>query len=352
MDRLAEIDGAAGGGQMLRSAVALSAVSGRPVRITNIRGARPQPGLRPQHLTAVQAAARVCSGAVSGAEIGSREIEFRPGPIASQPDLRLDIGTAGSVTLVLQCLLPALAHAPTRSALTLIGGTDVPFAPPFGYFQHVFAPALAVLGPRVEARLAQRGFYPRGGGDVSVAVNPSPLLRSLEWLDRGRVVRVRGCAASLGLPDHIVRRMRDAALAALRKCGTDDIAVEAEVAAAGAGEGCGIALWAECEGGLRFGGSALGRRGKRAEEVGEEAARALLSELRGAAAVDSHLADQLIVWLALAAGPSEFTTSRLTDHLRSACQVADAVVGARFELTEGPPARVRCHPSPSSSRPV
>ncbi|UCC68792.1 MAG: RNA 3'-phosphate cyclase [Armatimonadota bacterium] len=344
MRGLVVIDGSEGGGQMLRNAVALSAVSGRPVRVENIRGARPKPGLRPQHLMAVKAAAHACGANLIGAELGSPEIEFQPGGAPTSDQWTLDVGTAGSVMLVLQCLLPALARAPTESSITLIGGTDVPFAPPFDYFQEVFVPALAELGPRVEARLVRRGFYPKGGGEVAVTVHPAEAIRAIARRERGAVARIAGRAYSLGLPGHIVERMRESALTPLSAGGHGDAHIESEVVARGRSEGCGIVLWAECEGGARIGASALGRRGKRAEEVGEEAAQELVSELESGGAVDSRLADQMIVWMAMADGPSEVTTSRLTDHIRSAAEVAQMIVGARFAIEEGPPARVTCCP--------
>jgi len=366
MANLITIDGSEGGGQMLRNAVALSAVTGRPIRVVNIRGARPQPGLRPQHLLAVRAVAEVCGAEVTGAAIGSREIEFRPGSIAAKLGWRLDVGTAGSVLLVLQSLLPALAVAPAPSELTLIGGTDVPFAPPFDHFQKVFLPALAEIGPQVEARLVRRGFYPKGGGEVRVEVRPAGTTQSFSWLNRGPLLGIRGRSYSQSLPAHIAERMRDAAVNVLREEGHRP-GVEIEVVERGCGtqtgrrlreacvggvheprpqpsEGCGIFLWAECEGGRRFAGSALGRRGKRAEEVGREAAHALLGELAREWAAESHLADQLIVWMAMADGPSEFTTGRITDHVRNAAVVAEQIASARFTLEEGMPSRVKCEP--------
>jgi RNA 3'-terminal phosphate cyclase (ATP) len=338
------INGSEGGGQMLRNAVALSAVTGRPVRVVNIRGARPQPGLRPQHLLAVRATAEACGGRLLGAEIGSREIVFEPGEVAPRQGWRLEVGTAGSVMLILQSLLPALAAANGPSELTLTGGTDVPFAPPYDHFDQVFLPALSELGPQVTMQLVRRGFYPKGGGQMRVIVGQERVscpVRSFAWTKRGAAVGIRGRSYSQGLPSHIAERMRSAALNVLSGSGQEP-AVELEMLESGPGEGCGIVLWAECEGGRRFAGSALGRRGKRAEEVGREAARALLSELAGDWAVETHLADQLIVWMALADGPSEFTTAKLTDHVRNAVIVAEAVAGARFALEEGRPARVKC----------
>jgi RNA 3'-terminal phosphate cyclase (ATP) len=394
------INGSSGGGQMLRNAVALSAVTGRPVRVTDIRGARPQPGLRPQHLLAVRATAEACGGRLLGAEIGSREIEFRPGAVRSPPlppfgkggavaretcptpaetaagvGYKLDVGTAGSVLLILQSLLPALALADGPSNITLIGGTDVPFAPPFDHFDRVFLPALSEMGPRITMQLVRRGFYPKGGGELRVSVEPAPAVRAFSWCERGSVTRIAGRSYSQGLPSHIAERMRDSAVNVLRDSGYRP-EVELEVVEGGresgrrlreacaggvheprpqASDGCGIVLWVDCEGGRRLAGSALGRRGKRAEEVGREAAHALLGELAvrepaeglpyGGPAVETHLADQLIVWMAMANGPSEFTTGKITDHVCNAVTVAEAIAGARYTLEEGRPARVKCEPA-------
>lgn len=347
MSEVVIIDGASGGGQVLRNAVALSAVTGRPIRVTNIRGSRPKPGLRPQHLTALRAAADLCQARLDGAEISSGQIEFHPRDFPSGVTRRLDVGTAGSLTLVLQCLLPALAQAATESQLTLVGGTDVPFSPPFDYFERVFLPALRGMGVPVVSELVARGFYPRGGGQAKVQVRPARAVTPVAWLERGGVERITGRSFSLGLPEHITRRMREAACARLQRAGYGDLAIEVEVVARGRSEGCGIALEAECEGGARLGGNALGRRGKRAEEVGEEAAEMLLAEIEPGAAVDSHLADQLVVWMARAEGPSEFTTTRVTDHLRAAAKVAEAMAGVRFSFEEGKRVRVRCMPGAS-----
>jgi len=220
----------------------------------------------------------------------------------------------------------------------------VPFAPPYDYFHQVFLPSLKAFGPRVESQLIGRGFYPKGGGEVTVEVAPAPRIAPIIWAERGRVTRVSGHCYSLGLPAHVAERMRTAAWAVLNSVGYRKAELALEVVPQGLSTGCGIVLWAETESGRRLGASALGERGKPAERVGEEAARALLQELKPRGAVDSHLSDQLIVWMALADGPSEFTTSRVTDHLTSAAQVAAALVGAQFSLEEGPPVRVTCRP--------
>ena len=196
---------------MLRNATALAAVTGRPVRVVNIRGGRSQPGLRPQHLLGLRALAEICRGELSGAEIGSTEIALLPGDLRAHTDWRLDVGTAGSVTLLLQSLLPALSHAPAASSLTLIGGTDVPFSPPIDYVLHTLLPALRTMGVEAEVELIRRGFYPKGGGEVHARVRPCEALRGVAWTERARVIRARGRAYSQGLPAHIVPRLSEAA---------------------------------------------------------------------------------------------------------------------------------------------
>jgi len=327
---------------MLRNAVALSAVTGRSVRVENIRGARTKPGLRPQHLTSVRAAAAICGAELTGAHIGSRVIEFRPGELSPNTDWRFDIGTAGSTLLVLQSILPVLSIAYQSSSINLTGGTDVPFAPPFDYFANVFAPALARLGPFVAANIERRGFYPKGGGQMQVNIQPSEAIRSFSWTERGAVKRICGVAYSQGLADYIVDRMRDAAAHTLTSSGYAEIDIEIEVTGKGPSEGCGIVLWTECDNGQCLAGSALGRRGKRAEEVGRDAAHALNREIDSSAAVGTHLGDQLMVWMAMAAGPSEITVPQITDHIRTAAHVAEGLAGARFTLEEATPSRVKC----------
>ena len=245
MPDLVNIDGSSGGGQILRNAVALSTVTGRPVRVVNIRAARPKPGLRPQHLTGLTAAAKLCGGTLSGGAIGSTEIEFHPGEVRPRRNWRLDIGTAGSIALLLQCLLPALARASSKSSLVIQGGTDVPFAPPLDYFREVFLPALAELGPQVTVRGARRGFYPKGGGEVELRAEPASRLRVIEWNERGEATKIHGLSFSLGLPDHIVKRMRVSAANILYAQGYRDLDIRLEVAEGGRSEGCGIVILEE-----------------------------------------------------------------------------------------------------------
>lgn len=201
------IDGSKGegGGQILRSSVALSAVTGRPCRIDNIRAGRKKPGLMRQHLTAVKAAAEVCQAQLAGASIGSSRLDFSPGRITGG-DYQFSVGTAGSATLVLQTVLPALLIAERPSDLVLEGGTHNPLAPPFDFLVRSYLPLLKRMGLSVTAELVRPGFYPAGGGCVRVHVEPAGEFKSLELLERGDIVRRQVRAMIAHLPKHVGQR--------------------------------------------------------------------------------------------------------------------------------------------------
>ncbi|GAB4387821.1 MAG: RNA 3'-terminal phosphate cyclase [Thermodesulfovibrionales bacterium] len=317
-----EIDGSLGegGGQILRTALSLSALTGKAFRIFSIRKARPRPGLMPQHLTAVRAAAQAAGARVDGASQGSEELVFRPGR-TSPGRYEFDIGTAGSTGLLFQTLLPPLLFAGGRSGLLLKGGTHVPWSPPFNYLKEVFLPMLGRLGARVEAGIEAYGFYPRGGGRVSFGIEPSDGLRPADFLERGRLLGVRGVSAAARLPLSVAQRQRQAALEALGALAGAPVEVEA-LEVSSPGQGTFVFLRADYEGAV-CGFSALGARGKRAEEVGREAASALLGHHASGACVDAHLADQLALYLALAGGESRVRTSAVTGHLSSNLRVIE-----------------------------
>jgi RNA 3'-phosphate cyclase len=312
-----EIDGSQGegGGQILRMAVALAALRGRDVRVTHIRAGRPNPGLAAQHVAAVNAVAELCSASVSGLDVGSPEIVFRPGAVQAGRFL-IDVGTAGSVTLVLQACLPVAFGAPDGVRLEVTGGTDVRWSPPLDAYARVFLPWLHRLGAAADLETIRRGYYPRGGGKVEAVVRPAAVWSRLELSDPGVVRRVRGIAHVSNLSAEIPKRMKHAAMRRLH--GLADVKIEERVYAGGEaiGQGGALVLWGEMEHSL-LEGSCLAERGKSSERVGEEAAAALSAEISSGASVDVHNADQLLVYLCQAEGPSTFLVRDVTGHLKT-----------------------------------
>lgn len=311
-----EVDGALGegGGQLLRMAVALGALRSLPVRIVHIRASRPNPGLAAQHVAAVRAVAELCGGTVEGLKVGSSEIEFRPGPIVSR-NLALDVGTAGSTTLVLQACLPVAAAAPVTVRLRVTGGTDVPWSPPVDYFARVFLPLLRRIGGRVELEVRRRGYYPRGGGVIEAVIEPTHAWNAIHFDEVTKISRVRGIAHVSNLPEDIPKRMKHAALRRLH--GIPDIKIEERVYRGDEAIGQGGAVVLAAEDDTILGSTSLAERGKSSERVGEEAAANLRDEIDSGASLDVHAADQLIPYLAQSRAPSQFIVREVTRHLRT-----------------------------------
>ncbi|WP_440956993.1 RNA 3'-terminal phosphate cyclase [Methanosarcina sp. Mfa9] len=323
-----EIDGSygEGGGQLVRTAVALSAITGRPVKITNIRKNRPNPGLKPQHLKALETTAMVCSARVSGLSQGSTEFSFSPMEIKGGK-YRIDIGTAGSIPLLLQCLMPALPFAEEKIELTVKGGTDVAWSPTIDYLRHVTLQALEKMGYAGRVKLQERGYYPKGGGTVLATFEPCKL-RGFHFKNPKNKLNleVQGISHASNLPSHVVARQAEAAKTLLLEEGySPDIGTECfELFSTGSG----ITLWTGF-----FGGSALGKKGLPAEKVGRQAAGEILPELRSLAAVDVHLADQLIPYMALA-GNSSYTVRELSMHTKTNIWVTEQFLDVKFRIRE------------------
>lgn len=321
-----EIDGSygEGGGQIVRTSVALSAVTGKSVLIKKIRQGRPKPGLAAQHAQAIRALGQICNAEIKGAEPGSSEVLFCPQEICGG-NRRVEIGTAGSVTLLMQCLLPALLHAEKRTSLHVQGGTDVQWSPSVDYFRNVFLPALSFFGGRAGLQLLRRGYYPRGQGEVLLEVEPShlkPAHISYEPFNPAQN-RIMGISHCSNLPQHVAERQAASAIERLQKAG-----YEAEIAQETgrlASTGSGITLWTAGKG-----ASSLGERGLPAEKVGRRAAEEMVRELESPAAVDAHLADQLIPYLALAGG--SFTVSEISLHTKTNIWTAGHFLEAKFEI--------------------
>ncbi|MCJ2520752.1 MAG: RNA 3'-terminal phosphate cyclase [Candidatus Thermoplasmatota archaeon] len=312
-----EVDGShgEGGGQIYRMALALAALKGEEVRITNIRAGRPKPGLARQHMTAAKAVASMTDGRVKGLRLGSPEVIFRPGPLKGG-SISLDVGTAGSVTLVLQaCLLPAiLAGAPT--VFRIRGGTDVKWSPPADYFIHVFLPQLKRMSIHAEMSILKRGYYPRGGGLVEMRVEPCPSIRALRLPNLGEIRSIGGKAHVSNLPEHIAQRMRRSAMRQLVDYRNVDIHQELYGESEAVRAGGAIALWAEFDN-TTIGSSALAEKGVKAEDLGRGAAEELLADLKAGATLDVHAADQLLPYMAMAQDASSFTVREVSGHTRT-----------------------------------
>jgi RNA 3'-terminal phosphate cyclase (ATP) len=312
-----EIDGShgEGGGQVLRTALSLSCLSGKPFRMHNIRKGRKRPGLMQQHLMSIRAA-QVLSGArVEGDNIGSQDIAFSPG-IVRGGDFYFDIKTAGSAMLVLQTLLPALITAGKKAAVRLRGGTHVPFSPSYHYIEGVFLPCLKEIGADVRMSITSYGFYPRGGGEIRAELLASGELQPIRKIERGQVTKITGYSAAGNLSPSIAERQRKAALEKIRS-DIHELPFPGEIDILNVmtpGQGTFIHIQSEAEH-SNAGFTALGKRGKRAEAVGEEAASGFIRYYATGAALDPYLPDQVALYLSLCGKKSMFTTSRLTGHL-------------------------------------
>jgi RNA 3'-terminal phosphate cyclase (ATP) len=336
-----------GGGQVLRTSLALSAITGQTVRIVRIRAGRRKPGLRPQHLTAVRALAKVCDAELEGARLNAQEVTFAPRARPQAGRYTFDVaqaakgGSAGSVTLLFQALALPLALAAGPSQLTLRGGTHVAWSPPFDYLKRVYLPTLARMGVEAKVNIRKWGWYPIGGGEMQATVQGRAGVapQGLDLLERGALRRVRGLSASSNLPKHIRVRQEQSALHALRANGIN-ARVDA-VDAPSKGQGTLVFLWAEFENALA-GFTSLGERGKPAERVAAEAVQDLLDFREAGGALEEHLADQLVLPLALAEGASRFTTAKVSDHLLTNAWVVNQFLpgAVRVQGAEGEPGAV------------
>jgi RNA 3'-terminal phosphate cyclase (ATP) len=315
------LDGSAGegGGQILRSALALSLVTGTPFRIDNIRAGRPRPGLMRQHLTAVEAAAAVGGAEIDGAAVGSRSVFFRPRGLRGG-DHAFSVGTAGSTTLVLQTVLPALIAAPVASTLLLEGGTHNPASPPFDFLVRSYLPLLRRMGPRVEATLERPGFYPAGGGRLRVTVAPEKLA-PLVLEERGAIGARRGRAVVASLPRAIAAR--EVARLSERLGWPPSCFTIEELRSPGPGNVVLIEVEAEHVTEVFTG---FGEKAVRAETVADRAADEALAYLASDVPVGPHLADQLVLLLALARGGS-FRTLAPTRHCQTQLAVVERFLG-------------------------
>lgn len=338
--RTLHIDGSQGegGGQILRTSLALSMITGTPVRIDKIRARRAKPGLMRQHLTSVLAAAKVSNAHVQGAEVGSREITFTPSGVEAGV-YHFSVGTAGSTTLILQTVLPVLLLASGPSRLTLEGGTHNPMAPPFEFLDRTFLPLVRRMGPRVEITLERAGFYPAGGGRLEAVIHPAGLA-PLDLLERGEIRSRRGTVLLANLPGHIAEReLRHLAQQTSWPEGTLEIR---QIDSAGPGNAVVLELAFDA---VTEVFSGFGAVGVAAEKVADQAVQEMRTYLAAGVPVGEHLADQLLLPLALAGGGS-FRTVPLSLHAKTQVDLIPRFLDVRIEVEEEGASRlVRVHKS-------
>ncbi len=332
-----EIDGSygEGGGQILRTAVSLSALTMKPIRVSNIRAGRPKPGLKHQHIAGIEVTGKIVDAKIQGLEVGSADVEFVPRQHRGG-NVNYDVGTAGSISLVLQAALPPAVLSPEPVSFKLRGGTDVKWSPPIDYLQNVFVPTLEILGSKIEIIQERRGHYPRGGGYVTCDVIPTDGIKSFERVQFGKLIGVGGISHCVRLPGHVAERQAIAAGDIIHR----NLEVEPHIDRESyskerdkhLGPGSGIVIWAESEYGFRIGADSLGERGKSAEDVGRDAASQLVAEVSTGMTIDSHLCDMLIPYLAVAKGTSKIGVTKITSHLTTNIWAVKQILGTRVEL--------------------
>ncbi len=326
------IDGSIGYGQVLRTTIALSAITLKPVKIINIRKNRPNPGLQAQHLTGVKIAGEFTNAEIKGLQLHSTEIEFIP-KSHNIENRRIDIGTAGSIGLLLQTLTPLLIFADNEVTLDIIGGTAGLGAPTIQYMQHVTFPMLNKLSiPLPEIEIIREGFYPKGQGEVRATFHPVEKLNSVKLLERGEIKSITGISVVGSLPEDIAKRQATSAKKTLIENNFPDAEIEKKVENT-ASPGTSITLWSECENSV-IGSDGIGKLGKPAEKIGEECAIELINSLKFNVALDKWMSDQIIPFLALAKGKSEVKVEEITDHCGTNMLIIEQMLDVKFDIDE------------------
>jgi RNA 3'-terminal phosphate cyclase (ATP) len=346
------IDGSTGegGGQVLRTTLSLAAILHQPVEIVNIRAGRKQPGLRPQHVQSVRAAAALCNAQLEGVHEHSLGLRFEPQTPPQPGSYGFEIGTAGAATLVVQTVLLPLALAGGPSTLIVRGGTHVAWSPPFDYVEQVYLPALAALGIQCRVELAKWGFYPKGGGEIRATTQPSPALAGLDpslalaglrpsqpappWTQpRGNLASLSVLSAAANVGNQVTARQASRAYNRLAAAQLPVTPQTRLLNPPSVGPGTCLFLLAEYEGGARAGFTGYGRQGYPAERVADDAVDAFLAHHASHEPIDPHLADQLILPLALLNKTLAFRTSQITQHLLTNIWVVEQFLGRRFTVS-------------------
>jgi RNA 3'-phosphate cyclase len=324
-----EIDGSIGegGGQIIRTSAALSAITGKKMHVYNIRAGRKNPGLQPQHLSSVCAISNICNGKLFGAAVGSQEFTLEPGKIAGG-SYAWNIGTAGSVTLLLQAILPAALYSKKYFEFNVIGGTNVPWSPPIENFKHVFLDIMKMMGFDIDLKIEKYGFYPKGGGIVKMSIKPSDPIK-LNLLERGNFEKIdlHSIASSdLKIAQVAQRQVMEFVKTCDMKIGEKNIEY---VSALSTGSSLHAhAHYQKC----KIGAEVLGARGLPAENVGKDCCFALKKEMASNSAVDSHIADQILLYIALFGGSVRI--KEMTSHARTNIDIIEKFLPGRLNISK------------------
>jgi len=336
------IDGGrkSGSGTIVRDTLSYSVITGESVRLMNIRAGRDKPGLRPQHMKAIQAVAQLNQGHLEGDSVGSSEIIYHPGTVIRGGEYRWNIGTAGSTTMLLCTVLPLALFAGDDSRYVITGGLFQDYAPPAYHIQHVLAPQLRKMGAETEIRVLRPGYFPKGGGGLEVETKPvTRPLHPLHLSSQGEVKRISGIALSSRLQDRKVSdRMAAACRNQLQSGGYDaDIEVLYDTEAApvynqvAPQPGAALAVWCETKNACRLGADMAGAPGRPAERIGQHVALTLQEDLHSGGTTDRFLADQLVPFVALASGTSDYVVPMMTDHIDTRLWLAEKMLEIRKE---------------------
>ena len=332
-----EIDGSqkSGSGTILRLSIAIAAINQEPLHIYNIRHNRKQPGLRPQHLESVNTATKLCNAETEGAKLGSRELWFKPNDIISG-EVRAEIGTAGSISMLLLTVLPICAYAKGNIKVHVVnGGTDVRYAPTINYIKHVLLPTLERMGLKASLAIKKFGYYPKGMGEVVLNVNCDSKLNPIVLNEFGEIKEIEGVSVCTFLEkQRVAQRQAEAATSILKNRGYSANIRVVNDQSNPLQKGSSITLWAKTSRGTLLGGDAIGELRKSSEAVGKEAAENMLKDIEAKATVDVHLADMLVPYIALANGTSTYLTREITDHIDTNIWLTEKILGTKIQVTK------------------
>jgi len=330
-----EVDGSqkSGSGTILRLSIALAGILGEPLHIYNIREKRSQPGLRPQHLEATLAAAKLCNAEIKGARLGSRELWFKPSEIKGG-EIHAEIGTAGSIPMLLLTILPLCASAKSAVNIRVVkGGTDVRHAPTINYLKYLLLPTLERMNLKASLTIQKFGYYPKGMGEVSLEVQPCQKLDPLRLEEFGKIEELRGVSVCTFLASRrVAERQAEAAKEHLEARGFEAKIDVVNDMSNPLQKGSSLVLWAKSNTGVLLGGDAIGELRKLSEVVGREAAENLFREIKAEATVDVHLADMLIPYVAMTDGNSVYLARSMTEHLETNLWLTQKILDVKFQV--------------------